>query len=204
MIPIRLLLLAVCLLLVNTACAPQPAAPETPAVTIQSLPIDDVTSAPSTATPDPLLATMAQVTIPPLTLYESARFGYSFRYPVTSGIEVSNEGEIVWIDAQIMISVSAANPEQAQGSGTVIETAESTSINGIAARRLTGSIGSIGGNTPQHYQSIVIARNNRYYVLTAYELRRDVVLPVDRTLEPIPLPVQSVFDTIVATFTFIG
>lgn len=195
-----LLLIALCLL-VSAACAPSPAAPSTPAVTIQPLPIDDVTSVPPTTTPDPLLATMEQATIPPLSLYESAQFGYTFRYPVTSSIEVINEGEFVWIDAQIMISVTTANPEEARGGGMVIEAAESTSINGIAARRLTGYMGSIGGNTPQNYQSIVIARDSRYYVIIAYELRRDVVLPVDRTRESIPLPVQSVFDTILATFT---
>jgi ribosomal protein L21E len=190
---------ALCLLLLfSAACSLQAGAPAT-----QSLPPDEAPSA-ATSTPDPLLATMEQVTIPPLTVYESPRFAYRFSYPVTSAIEVTGDGELVWIDAQIFISVMTVNPEQAQGDGPVIETAEDTMVNGIPSRRLTGYIGSIGGNTPQNYQTLVIAAGERFYVITVYELRRDVVLPVERTRGAIPLPVLSVFDILIATFGLTG
>ncbi len=189
------------LILLMAACAAQPAAPApTQPATPEALPIQDVTDIPPTATTDPLLATMELLTMPPLSLYESPRFGYSFRYPVTSAIEISGEGELVWIDQQIQIRVMSTNPEQIQGDGPMIETADSTFVNGIAARRLGGYIGAIGGNTPQRYQTIVIPAQNRFFTLTAYELRSDVVLPIDRTMGDIPLPVLSIFDTILGTF----
>jgi hypothetical protein len=186
-------------------CAAQPAAPApTQANTLEPLPAQNVTDVPPTVTTDPLIATMELLTMPPLSLYESARFGYSFRYPVTSQIEVSGEGEFVWIDQQIKVQVMAINPEQSQGDAPVIETADSTFVNGIAARRLAGYLGAVGGNTPQRYQTLVLPANNRYYTITAYELRSDVVLPVDRAMGDIPLPVLSIFDGIVGTFVLMS
>lgn len=189
------------LIFILNACAGQPAAPApTSPPTLEPLPAQNVTDIPPTATADPLMATMELLTMPPLSSYESPRFGYSFRYPVTSAIEIGGEGETVWIDQQIQIRVMATNPEQVQGDGPVIESADSTFVNGIAARRLAGTIGAVGGNTPQRYQTLVIPSNNRYYTITAYELRSDVVLPIDRAMGDIPLPVLSIFDTIVGTF----
>jgi hypothetical protein len=189
------------LVLLLMGCAAQPAAPAlTSAPTLEPLPAQNVTDLPPTATTDPLLATMELLTMPPLSFYESPRFGYSFRYPVTSAITIGGEGETVWIDQQIQIRVMAINPEEIQGDGPVIESADSTFVNGIAARRLAGYVGAVGGNTPQRYQTLVIPANNRFYTITAYELRTDVVLPIDRTMGDIPLPVLSIFDTIIGTF----
>jgi hypothetical protein len=188
-------------LLLIMGCTTQPAAPVATSVpSVEPLPAQSVTEVPPTTTTDPLMATMELLTMPPLSLYESPRFGYSFRYPVTSQIEVAGEGEFVWIDQQILIQVMATNPEEIQGDGPVIESSGNTFVNGTAARRLEGYIGAIGGNTPQRYTSIVIPAQNRFYVLTAYELRRDVVLPIDRAMGTIPLPVQSIFDGIIGTF----
>ena len=182
------------------ACSGAPAAQPTTTPSPQPLPAQN--DLPPTATLDPLMATLAQPTIPPLATYTSAVYGFSFQYPVTSSIEESADEQTIWIDKQILVSISDRNPEEAAGDGPTIETADSTIVNGMTARRLSGSIGAVGGNTPQHFESVVLSRNNRYYALWVYELRNDVSLPADRELSSIPLRALEIFNTMLATFTF--
>jgi hypothetical protein len=167
--------------------------------TTEPLPVqnDDL---PPTATLDPLLATMAVATIPPLATYQSSTYRYSFSYSATSQLEEEDSGQTVWLDKQILIRVSDTNPEDALGDGPVIESADSTFINGQAARRLAGYIGGIGGNTPQRYQSIAIPFGGRFYIITAYELRNDAVQSIERTMGDIPLNTLSLFDLVIGTF----
>jgi hypothetical protein len=189
--------LSVLLLLLCAACAGAQTSP-----TIEPLPSDN--DLPPTITPDPLLATMAQPTIPPLATYDSATYRYSFNYPATSQIEVASDGQSVWLDKQIWINVSDVNPETPMGDAPIIDTADSTLVNGLAARRLAGSIGAVGGNTPQRYQSVVIPQRGRFYIITVYELRNDVLLPIDRQFGDIPLPALSLFDLVVGTFILLN
>lgn len=188
----------VLLLLCCAACA----SGDQTSLTVEPLPAQN--DIPPAITPDPLLATMAQATIPPLATYDSATYRYSFNYPATSQIEVASDGQSVWLDKQIWITVSDINPETPMGDGPVIESADSTLVNGLPARRLSGSIGAVGGNTPQRYQSIVIANGGRFYSITAYELRNDVLLPIDRQMGDIPLPALSLFDLVVGTFILLN
>lgn len=195
----RILVLAFVLVtLLLAACAPAatPAAP----VTAQTIP--QQTDLPPTVTPNPLLATMAQPTIPPLETFTSTTFGYSFQYPVTSSFEQTGDGQQIWIDKQVQITVGAANPEAVQGDVPVIETADSTIVGSLTGRRLTGYIGAVGGRTPQRYESIVISRSSRFYTITVYELRNDVALPADRALGTIPLPALELFNTVLGTWAF--
>lgn len=189
--------LSVLLLLVCAACAGQQTS-----LTVEPLPSEN--DIPPTITPDPLLATMAQATIPPLATYDSATYRYSFNYPATSQIEVASDGQSVWLDKQIWIYVSDVNPETPMGDAPIIDSADSTLVNGMPARRLAGSIGAVGGNTPQRYQSVVIPHSGRFYVITVYELRNDVVLPIDRQFGDIPLPALSLFDLVVGTFILLN
>jgi len=184
-----------------TACSGAPTAPSaTSTPSPQPLPAQNDLS--PTATPDPLMATLEQPTIPPLATYTSTAYGFSFQYPVTSSLEESPDGQTIWIDKQIRVTVSDRNPEEASGDGPVIESADSTIINGMTARRLSGMVGAVGGNTPQRFESIVLSRNNRYYGIWVYELRNDVSLPADRELGSIPLGAMEIFNTMLATFTF--
>jgi hypothetical protein len=193
----RLYLALLLLLLLSTGCAPAQSS-----ATTEPLPAQN--DVPPTLTPDPLLATMAVATIPPLATYESSSFRYSFNYPATSLLEESGSGQQVWLDKQILVQVMDVNPEAAMGDMPVIETADNTLVNGQQARRLTGMIGAVGGNTPQRYQSIAIPFGGRFYVITAYELRNDVVLPIERAMGNIPLNTLSLFDLIVGTFIFLN
>jgi hypothetical protein len=195
------LLLLAALLLVASACAAQPAAPPpTGAATFEPLPAQNTTDTPPTATTDPLMATMELLTMPPLSLYESPRFAYSFRYPLTSEIDATADGESIWIDRQILIRVTATDPELNPSAVVIIDSVGSTFVNGVAARRISGRLAALGGSTSQNYESIVISANNRFYIITAYELRNDVQLPADRERGPIPLTTLSIFDTILGTF----
>ncbi|MCC6615388.1 MAG: hypothetical protein IT320_18070 [Anaerolineae bacterium] len=189
------------LILALAACSSAPASP-TVTSTPSPQPLPAQTDLPPTATPDPLLATLEQPTIPPLATYTSAAYGFSFQYPVTSSLEETPDGQTVWIDKQIRVTVSDQNPEAAMGDGPVIEAADSTIVNGMTARRLSGMFGAVGGNTPQRFESIVLLHNNRYYGIWVYELRNDVLLPIDRELSSIPLGAMEIFNTMLATFTF--
>jgi hypothetical protein len=189
---------AVGIVLLLAACQPA-AAPPVVTFTPQALPAQDVL--PPTGTPNPLLATMEQPTIPPLETFTSRTYGYSFMYPVTSDFEETGDGRRVWIDKQVEITVSGDNPETVQPAGRVIESADSTIIGSLSGRRLAGSVRAASG-APQRFESIVIARGSRFYVITVYELRSDVTLPADRTPGSIPLPATELFNTVLGTLTF--
>lgn len=199
---VRRLLFALVLALALAACTGAPAAEPLATSTPSPQPLPAQNDLPPTATRDPLLATLEQPTIPPLATYTSAAYGFSFQYPVTSSLEESGGGQTIWIDKQILVTVSDRNPEAAAGDGPVIETADSTIVNGMTARRLSGTLGAVGGNTPQRFESVVMARNNRYYTIWVYELRNDVILPADRELGSIPLRTMEIFNTMLATLAF--
>ncbi len=182
-----------------SACASAPASQST----LTQPPLPAVTEFSPTATTDPLMATLEMPTIPPLAEYTSSAFGFRFRYPVTSSIEEMAGGRLIWVDKQVSIAVSDSNPEAQVDAGETVESADSTFVNGVSARRLSGTTGAVAGGTPQRYERIIIARSPRFYAITVYELRSDVRLP-DRTPSSIPLPAQDLFNTVLATFTLAG
>lgn len=184
------------------ACSGAPGAEPIATSTPSPEPLPVQNDLPPTATRDPLLATLEQPTIPPLATYTSPAYGFSFQYPVTSSLEESDGGQTIWIDKQILVTISDRNPEEAVGDGPLIETADSTIVNGMTARRLSGTLGAVGGNTPQRFESVVITRSNRYYTIWVYELRNDVILPADRELGSIPLRTMEIFNTMLATLAF--
>ena len=143
-------------------------------------------------------------TSPPLDTYTNNAFSYTLQYPTGLSLEANDDESFVWLDRQIYISVSPINPEEMQGDGPVIESAEDTSIGEYSGRHLTGFIGSIGGNTPQSYESVAIPHNGLYYLITVYELKNDA--PLDDTHQPgdIPTQAQMLFEQVLGSLRFTG
>lgn len=137
-----------------------------------------------------------------LSTYTNTAFGYTIQYPPALQLEGNPTSTYVWIDQQIYITVTDVNPEDAKGDGPVIESAQGSMIGPFTARHLTGYIGAVGGNTPQRYESFVIANNNRYYQFTAYELKNTDVKPIDRQMGDVPKEVSALLQQIVTSLRF--
>ncbi|MEZ4670088.1 MAG: hypothetical protein R3E39_19460 [Anaerolineae bacterium] len=137
-----------------------------------------------------------------LTTYTNTAYNYSLEYP--AGLELVGDAsaQFVWIDRQIYIMVSEFNPEEPRGDAPVIERADDAMVGAYTARRLSGYIGAVGGNTPQRYEAVVIQHNNLYYTFTAYELKNDETGPIDRAMNPVPTETVALLDQIVASLRF--
>jgi len=159
----------------------------------------------SLSTGDDSTPDVTDVDTPPAgSIYTNDTYNFQFTYP--PGVQVNDTGDGVWINNQILVVVVSANPEDALGGGMVIESAEDITVNGQPARRLRGFIGSIGGNIPQGYDSIVIPHNLLYFIFTAYELPMNAPLD-DATLAvrqpgPVPPEIAGLMETIANSVEF--
>ena len=137
-----------------------------------------------------------------LTTYSNTAYGYSIQYPEGLALEGASDSQYVWLDRQIYMYVSEVDPEKPMGDAPVIEQAQNTMIGAYTARHLNGYIGAVGGSTPQRYESFVITHNNRYYQFIAYELKRDNVQPIDRTMGAVPADALALLTQIVTSLRF--
>lgn len=138
-----------------------------------------------------------------LITYNNAAFGYTFEYPANMPLDGDSNSQYLWIDRRINVSVLDKNPETPMGDAPVIESAQDTMIGVNNARYLKGTIGAVGGNTPQRYEAYVIQNDGRYYQFTAYELKNNVVQPADRKMGNIPADTLALLQQIVASLRFI-
>jgi hypothetical protein len=142
--------------------------------------------------------------------YTNKKYNFSFKYPPdTSLVETTyNAGEstdVAEIDNQIVLNVSNLNSEDCRGDCAFIETTSPIKVNNLNARKLTGSIGGIGGGSPQNYQTVSFNHNNLYYDFTLYELKLDYD-PLDPNREPVPISQDKLklLDQILSTFKFLN
>jgi hypothetical protein len=150
--------------------------------------------------PTPTLT--AAVTVANLNTYNNPKHGFTFQYPAGLALSEDASKDYLFLDGQIYINVTTFNPEEARGDAPVIESKEQVQVGSFAARRLRGYEGSIGGGTPQRYESIVISQNGKFYVFTAYELKRNVTQPENRQLGPVPADVLNLLNQILSTLRF--
>ncbi len=181
---LRRVMLLVLLMCAGCNLSQQAATNSTPTVAV--IPTDAVTP-----TPEVSLAT-----------YSNTAYGYTVQYPEGLAVDGAADSQYVWIDHQIYILVSEINPEEPMGDAPVIDSVHDTMIGTNTARRITGYIGAVGGNTPQRYESFVIAHNNQYYQFIAYELKRDEAGAVDRTMNAVPENVVALLTQIVTSLRF--
>jgi hypothetical protein len=160
-------------------------------------------------TDSPVQVTAAQQDTPTLepqmATYTNTKYGYSFKYPTGLSLTEMHDTDFVTLDKQIEIYVTNLSPSQTQGDGPVGLSAEHFDLHGAPAIHSKGYIGSIGGNTPQSYESIIVTHNGLYYHFTVYELKRDVVLPDDRQqFAPVPLAALQLFEQVISTIDFVN
>jgi hypothetical protein len=160
-------------------------------------------SQPPAATPAPVV-TAEPTQQAATTTYTNTAFAYTIEIPASVEFRGVAANVDVWIDRQIYITAYEANPEEPRGDAPVIESASDAMIGSFTARRLSGYVGAVGGNTPQRYESIVIQHNNLYYQIIAYELKNDDVQPVDRAMNPVPPETLVLLDQIVASLRFVN
>jgi hypothetical protein len=151
--------------------------------------------------PTPTL-TAAVATAQNLNTYTNAKHGFTFQYPTGLALSEDASKDYLFLDDQIFMTVTTFNPEEARGDAPVIESKEALQVGSFAARRLRGYEGSVGGGTPQRYESIVIPHNGKFYIFTAFELKRNVTLPENRQLGPVPADVLNLLYQILSTLRF--
>lgn len=134
--------------------------------------------------------------------YSNTAYSYSLQYPTNLTIEGDQNSPFVWLGNRIWVMVNDTNPETPMGDAPVIENAQDVMIGANNARRLSGYIGAVGGNTPQRYESFVIQNDGRYYQFIAYELPRGEMQAADRTMNPVPADVVALLEQIVASLRF--
>lgn len=138
-----------------------------------------------------------------LITYNNAAYGYTFEYPANLALDGDTNSQYLWIDRRISINVLDKNPETPMGDAPLIESAQDAMIGVNNARYLKGSIGAVGGNTPQRYESYVIQNDGRYYQFTAYELKNNVQQPADRKMGNVPPDTLALLQQIVSSLRFI-
>lgn len=136
--------------------------------------------------------------------YSNSEYGFSIRYPANLEITPSNNSASIYIGKKINARVGDFNPLDCPGDCPFVENTEPVTIAGLDATRITGYIGSVGGNNPQQYISIIIFRNSLYYTFTLFALDFDSPLidPSASTIEPLIESDIILFEQILDTVSF--
>lgn len=187
--------------LILTAC--NLTAPGVPVDVATATPLNAPMQQPTSDLPTPDYATPAAAQTDWVT-YTNAANGYTVQRPRSVSLVEENNGGTVFIDDRIEITVVDFNPEEARGGGVPLrENIQDIMLGQLPARRMTGSVGSIGGVTPQSIEQVIVPHNNRYYVFTVYELKRSEWSgEAQRTLGPVPQTEVELFNSILTTLRF--
>ena len=193
------LLVIVTLLLASCSNVPT----SNPQATIEAVVNATLSSIP-TNTPQPISTLPPTSTSDNWLTYSSSEYGFSIRYPSDLEITPSDKSASLYIGKKMQIRIGDVDPLECQGDCPVIENTESVTIAGTAVTRVTGYIGSIGGNNPQHYMSIIFPHNSLYYTFTLYALEFDASLinPPPSTIAPLVESDIILFEQMVDTVSF--
>ena len=138
--------------------------------------------------------------------YTNPQNGYTLQRPSSVSLVEEQDGDAVYIDDQIEITVSDINPEEARGDvGMGADETTDVMVGSYPARNIKGSIGSIGGGTPQTIEQVIVPHNDHFYIFTVYELKRSAWTgEVTRSLGEIPASELELFNSILTTMRFEG
>jgi hypothetical protein len=123
-----------------------------------------------TPTPFPTSIPSSTPTLANLKVYSNSKYGFSLEYPAGLTIKEANGGDSVDIGEIIHIQLSDRNPLECRGDCPVVENKDSAKVASFAMTKVTGYIGSVGGNIPQQYLMYILKRDKQYYVFTLYAL----------------------------------
>lgn len=134
--------------------------------------------------------------------YSSPEYGFSIRYPAALEIVPGENNASVNIGEQIQVRVSAADPLECRGDCPFVESSEAVTVAGLAATKVSGYIGSIGGNVPQRFLTYIFQQDGRYYIFTLYALGLKATGDDPSTIWPLSDSDVALFDRILATLRF--
>ncbi|MEM7332098.1 MAG: hypothetical protein AAF490_08400, partial [Chloroflexota bacterium] len=106
---------------------------------------------------------------------------FSFLYPADASLAEFGSPDNLYLNDQIFIHVSETSPTPCYGACPFIEHSEETAVNGYPATKMTGFIGSIGGNTPQEFVKYRFLRGDGYIEFTLFAL--PTTAPLNMELE---------------------
>ena len=159
----------------------------------------------SIPTPSPILITPTpSPTADPIVDWETyinTQYGFSIKHPkeLVESIEISNDGSF---GKQIFFNISKTKPEDCKGGCPIIEKSEKILIANLAATKLEGYKGEIGGCGPQKYLSYVFEKNSDFIVFTLNAAGCEELRTPQATIVQIDEEEINLFDQILSTFQF--
>lgn len=128
---------------------------------------------------------------------------FSFNYPPNYTLE--NDGNI-YLNRNITWRFSNISSLDCRGDCPIIESKENSVLGGKFANKLSGYIGSIGGNIPQRYITYEVPLTNDYFIFSIQAL--PYISGGKKSANNDPQPIQTndlvIFDRILSTFKFLN
>lgn len=136
--------------------------------------------------------------------YTNTKEGYSVGYPKEVSLEEDPYGYGIWLDEQILISVSQKSWRNCKGNCPTIDSIEDIKIGNYQAKRIQGRQGNMIGS-PGKFQIIEIENRGKFYTLRLQAIKKDNI-PLSETADPnteISKDETNLFNQILSTFKFI-
>lgn len=137
--------------------------------------------------------------------FEDPQGRFAFVYPPTWTL-MNSQGEQFWrIGDQVEVFIRPPGAsyvacfDQALGDCPAVEEDQMVVINEIAARRVKGWFGAIGGNTPQEFLTYIFDLGDDQLVMTVYALPFDTILQDISTVWPLEGMALELFERTVGT-----
>jgi len=134
--------------------------------------------------------------------YTSSEYGFSISYPAYLEIIPAENNASLYIGEQIHVWISDVNPLECRGDCPLVERSEPATVAGLAATKVTGYIGSIGGNIPQRYTRYILQQDGRYYIFTLYALSFKATSNDPARIWPLSENDVALFEQVLETFKF--
>lgn len=115
----------------------------------------------------PCPSTIPSTTSAGLKTYTNPKYAFSLQYP--SNLTVQPVGaSAFWIGKTIYVYGGQDDPAICKGTCPTIDKQTTVTIAGQTAKKLTGSLSTAEGKTPQEYERIIIPNNKAFVVLTLF------------------------------------
>jgi photosystem II stability/assembly factor-like uncharacterized protein len=150
---------------------------------------------PGPGTPDPLAGWVA---------YINPQQRFALRHPPDLHVQAEDpSGSVGWIGPRIQFAVTAANPLDCRGDCPQVDSVDANAqAAGRTATRFFGSIGSLGGRTPQQYLSYTFWIDDQYYTFTVFALKNGEAKDRMDIIWPLADEDRRLFEQIVSTLEF--
>ncbi|MEK7499008.1 MAG: hypothetical protein AAB649_00185 [Patescibacteria group bacterium] len=160
-------------------------------------------------TPAPVVTTSPSPTPDPTAnwnIYVDPYRQYSFKYPKTYSLD---ETARPYLNRNITWSYENISFSDCRGDCPFIKSSEKTSLGGKAATKISGYIGSVGGNIPQSFVAYEIPSGNKYFIFEIEALPfmltgEEYAKYNQADIQQIKSEDLLVFDQILSTFKFLG